>query len=180
MSKDISVFLSSAADGDMDAFGELYSLLSARVFNYARAITKSKEMSEDIAHDVFVQMLTRAAQLANVPNPVAYIMVSVRNTAYDHLRSSERKAAPLDEAPEVSAGAQPLDRLLILDAFSRLPPEQRETVYLQHVCGFTQREVADIMGVPLVTVKWRCGKAISKIKSYFNHTDEEERIYEIL
>jgi RNA polymerase sigma-70 factor (ECF subfamily) len=178
MNKDIHDCLVRAAEGDMGALGEIYDMLSVRMFNYARAITKSKEMSEDITHDVFMQIQKQSPRLAAMTNPIAYILVAVRNHAYDTLKRNKHITASLDEAPGVNAA--PLDRLLIEDALSRLPANQRETVYLHHVCGFTQKEAAKIMGVPLVTVKWRCGKAKSQLQAYFNQTDKEEKCNEAL
>ena len=45
---DLRAIISDVSKGDMDAFGELYDALSDRVFNYARTITRNKEMAEDI------------------------------------------------------------------------------------------------------------------------------------
>lgn len=172
MSNDIRAALAGTADGGMDAFGELYGLLATRVFNYARAITGSRETAEDVTHDVFLQILKQAGRLAAMENPVAYIMVAVRNHSYD---KRKHQTVPLEDAPEPCA--TPYDRLLIEDAFSRLPANQRETVYLCHVCGFTQKETARIMGAPLVTVKWRFGKALAQLRAYFK--DEEENCHEV-
>jgi len=148
MNKDIHISLADMAEGDMDAFGEIYGMLSVRIFNYARAITKNKEMSEDITHDVFIQILKQAARLAKIADPIAYIMVTARNQTYNYLKRLKHATVPINEIPETNTSL-PFDKLLIEDAFSRLPANQRETVYLYHVCGFTQREVSKIMGVPL-------------------------------
>jgi RNA polymerase sigma-70 factor (ECF subfamily) len=159
---DINALLAAMANGDMSAFGKIYDILSIRVFNYARAITHNREVSEDITHDVFIQIYKKAARLVNTTNPVAYIMVTTRNLTYNHLKKLSRTTEYTEEAETM-----PFDRLLIRDAFSKLPAAQRETLYLQHVCGFTQKEVSKIMGVPLPTVKWRCGKAMSQLREYF-------------
>jgi RNA polymerase sigma-70 factor (ECF subfamily) len=177
MSADIHALLAGTARGDMDAFGALYDMLSVRVFNYARAITRSKEAAEDVAHDVFLQIFWQAAKLANMADPTAYIMVAARNRSYDQLRRGRHTAASLEDVPEASAVSPAYDRLLIEDAFSCLPAEQRETVYLHLVCGFTQKETAKIMGVPLATVKWRHGKAKVRLRAYLSQ-DREESCHE--
>jgi len=53
---DLHAIITDVANGSMESFGELYNTLSDRVFNYARTITRSKEMAEDITHDVFLQV----------------------------------------------------------------------------------------------------------------------------
>jgi RNA polymerase sigma-70 factor (ECF subfamily) len=172
MYKDMGVFFCRAAAGDMDALGEIYAALSVKIFNYARAITKCREMSEDITHDVFMQILKQAARLSKMANPVAYIMVATRNHAYDYLKRVKR-VSPLDDA-EIIPASPPFDRFIIEDALSRLPANQRETVYLYYICGFTQKETARIMRVPVVTVKWRCAKAISQLRAHFIKEESDE------
>jgi RNA polymerase sigma-70 factor (ECF subfamily) len=173
MSKEINAFLICAASNDMDAFGKLYEMLSVRIFNYARAITKNREMAEDVTHDVFMQIFKKAAHLAKMANPIAYIMVITRNRSFDHLKCRSRVTASLEDVSEESSVSFPYARLLIWDAFSRLPSEQREIVYLCHVCGHTQKEAAKITGVSLITVKRRCAKALTQLQAYFNQEKED-------
>ena len=75
MDKDILELLKSISEGNMNAFGEIYDKLSVRIFNHARAIVRTKELSEDITHDVFLKILANAARLTKMRNPVAYIKV---------------------------------------------------------------------------------------------------------
>jgi len=175
MSKDIKDILVSIADGNIDALGELYAMLSVRIFNYARAVAKSNEVAEDITHDVFLQIHKQAMRLSKMENPTPYIMVITRNQSYDYLKRDKRIVATLDEVSEISGSPIPYNSLLIEDAFSRLPDNQRETIYLHFICGYTQKEVARIMDAPLVTVKWRCGKALSQLQDYFSLDKEEIR-----
>jgi RNA polymerase sigma-70 factor (ECF subfamily) len=169
--REINAVLARMAEGDVAALGELYELLSVRLFNYARAITGSRETAEDVTHDVFLQAYKQAARLAGFANPAAYLMTAARNRSLDCLRQSKRAGAALEDAPETGE-AFPDDRLHIRDAFARLPASRRETVYLHYICGYTQKEVAGIMGVPLVTVRWRCKKAMSQLREYFSADGE--------
>jgi len=172
MSKDINAILAGMADGHIHALGELYAILSVRIFNYARAVAKNREAAEDITHNVFMQVLKQAARLSKMENPAAYIMVITRNQSYDYLKRGKRMAAALDDVPEMSDSSLPINKLVMEDAFSTLPDNQRETIYLHFVCGYTQKEVAGMMGAPLVTVKWRCKKALAQLQAYFNPNKE--------
>ena len=175
MSNNINAIFKSMADGNMNALGELYRIFSARIFNYARAITRNKEMAEDVTHDVILRIYSQASRLAKMDNPIAYIMTAARNESFDHIKRGSRITATLEDISEIDDTSATYDRLFIEDAFSRLPSNQRETVYLHHVCGFTYKEVSKIMGVPLVTVKWRCGKAMQQLQAYFNQEKEDNR-----
>ena len=172
MSKDIGTYLVSIAEGNIGALGELYSILSARIFNYARTITRNKEMAEDVTHDVFLQIYKHAERLAKMVEPVAYIMVAARNQSLDYLKRDKRIVASLEDISETEAARQTFDRMLIEDAFLQLPLNQRETIYLHHICGLTQKEVSKVMGVPLATVKWRSKKALTQLRTYLLHDGE--------
>ena len=167
MDKEINDYLVKIAKGDMDALGALYDMLFVRIFNYARMIAKNKEMAEDVTHDVFMQIITQAARLVKVANPIAYIMVTTRNRTYDYLKHHSRTTISLEDALEISIDTFQDDRVHIWDAFSRLDATQQEAVYLHYFCGFTQKEIAKITGVSLITVKRRCAKALSQLQSYF-------------
>ncbi|MDR0326375.1 MAG: RNA polymerase sigma factor [Oscillospiraceae bacterium] len=180
MSKDIQALLSRLAGGDMDALGALYDTLSVRVFNYARTIARSREMAEDITHDVFLQIHKQAAKLAKMSNPEAYIMVTARHHAYNLLKRGRQENVPLDDAREAEGPSSAYGRLLFDDAFSRLPANQRETVYLHLICGYPHKEVARLQNAPVVTVKWRYGKALAQLRAYFSQDEKEEHYNECL
>ena len=174
MNKDTHTLIADVAEGSMDAFGELYDSLSSRIFNYARTITRNKEIAEDITHDVFLQTYNHAARIEKMTNPIAYIMVATRNHSYNMLKRESRVAALEDNISDVDAMSSPYSRLLFEDAFDTLPVKQRETVYLHLICGYSHKDIAAIQNAPLVTCKWRYGQALSKLREYFTQNENEE------
>jgi RNA polymerase sigma-70 factor (ECF subfamily) len=173
MSRDTHALIADIATGSMDAFGELYDSLARRVFNYARTITKNKEMAEDITHDVFLQTMKNASRIEKTSNPVAYIMVVTRNHSYNVLKRESRITALEDDPLDNNKISSPYDRLLFEEAFNTLPANQRETVYLHLICGYAHKDVAEIQNTPLVTVKWRYRQALSKLREYFTQNEME-------
>ena len=176
MSQDIRALLGKVANEDMQALGDLYDQLSVRVFNYARTITQSREMAEDITHDVFLQINRNAARIAKAADPVAYMMAATRNRCYDLLRRGRREA-PLEDSFGAGVETPGFDEPLFEEAFAALPVNQREVAYLHLICGFTHKEAAQIQNAPLVTVKWRYGKALEQLKAYFTENETEGNHY---
>ena len=168
MNKEICMCCSEISSGNMDALGELYDLLSMRVFNYALTIVKNKDDAEDITHDVFLQVIKHSPGLAKMQNPISYIMVATRNMSYDFCKHNSRKTLTLDAINDLTTN-QSESQLLIENALFSLPENLREVIYLHYICGFTQKEVSKITSVPLPTVKWRCKKALSLLKEYLKH-----------
>jgi len=169
MEHDVSALLNRIAAGDPDALGLLYDAQAARVFNYAKALTRHRELAEDVTHDVFLRIHAEAARIAQAKDPAAYVMAITRNHAYNLLKRGSR-LANLDEMAGVTN--PPGDKTLFDDAFAALPPSQREAVYLHLVCGYTHKETAAITNAPLVTVKWRYGKALAKLRAYFDPKED--------
>jgi len=159
----------------MEALGELYDCLSRRVFNYAMAITRNRDVAEDVTHDVFLQAHKHAARLVKMADPVAYIMVSARNHSYNMLKRERWVTDLQDDVVDFSAISSAFNRLLFEDAFSALPANQREVLYLHLICGYKHKEIAAIQNTPLVTVKWRYGQALAKLREYFTQNDMEAK-----
>ena len=171
MNKDIRTFLVDISQNDMHAFGMLYDLLARRVLNYVYVITKNKQMSEDITHDVFLQVYQKAIKIEKAPDPVAYIMVIARNYSFNAIKRESRLTALEDCSITNTASASQYDKLLFEEAFNILPANQRETIYLHLICGYRHKDIATIQNVPLVTVKWRYRQAVSKLKEYFTQNE---------
>ena len=178
MNGDIHALTDEVANGDMDAFGKLYDLLAERVFNYARTITRSGEMAEDITQDIFIQIYNYAKRIAKASNPVAYIMTATRNHSYNLLKRESRFIDVDDKTIDVGIAESPYEQLIFRDAFNSLPMNQRETVYLHLICGYSHKEIAAIQNAPLVTVKWRYGKALSSLREYFTQNESEDKCNE--
>jgi len=178
MDGNIHALLCGLAEGDMNALAELYDMLSLRIFNYARTITKNKETAEDITHDVFLQINKQAARIAEISDPAAYIMVIARNHAYNLIKRGNKinnSTVLLDDGLEISDESTQYDNILFEDAFSELPANQSETVYLHLICGYSLKDISKMQDTPLVTVKWRYGKALSRLREYFTQDMRENR-----
>ena len=130
-------------------------------------------MAEDITHDVFLQTFKHAARIEKMADPVAYILAATRNHSYNVLKHETRITALDDTVFDVDTMSSSYDRLLFEAAFNTLPINQRETVYLHLICGYAHKDVAAIQNTPLVTVKWRYGKALAKLREYFTQSEME-------
>jgi RNA polymerase sigma-70 factor (ECF subfamily) len=62
--------------------------------------------------------------------------------------------------------SESLERQAVRQAMASLPPDQRQVVELAYFGGYTQREIAEIVSVPLGTIKGRTRLALEKLASY--------------
>jgi RNA polymerase sigma-70 factor (ECF subfamily) len=128
-------------------------------------IIRNKQAAEDITHDVFLQIMKQSGQIMKSPNPYGFIMVMSRNRVFNVMKREKRNVS-VSEIPETAGTADNDDRLILDEAFERLPINQREAVYLHLICGFTFKDTARILNVPQITVKWRYRKALEDMKKH--------------
>ena len=164
MNKELKEFLSGMSEGDVNALSEIYDLMAAKIYNYVISITQKRQMSEDITHDVFLQILKHADRILRSSNPYGYIMAMARNQAYNVLKR-ERRIISMGDIPDTAVEESCENAFMLEEAFDILPANQREVVYLHLVCGFTHKETAKIQNAPLVTVKWRYSKALATLRN---------------
>ena len=100
----------------------------------------------------------------------------VRNRAIDLLRSRAGRAPKLDfddeaileqrpaDGADRGRGAAPRDRGEVRGALGELPGEQSKVIELAYFGGFSHSEIAEMLGVPLGTVKGRMRLGLEKIR----------------
>ena len=158
------------ADGDREAFGELYDTHAGALFGHAMVLTRRREDAEDLVQEAFVKLADRGVALLGIRGPGAYLHRMVRMSFIDR----ERHRAVVTEAAELAMddprGAREgpfdeADRVAIEAAVERLPIEQREVVLLHVIEGLTFREVAARTGAAMWTVASRYRLGISRLRA---------------
>jgi len=125
--------------------------------------------AEEVVQDAFLSAWRCAARYdPKRGSPQAWICAIVRNRAIDRLRSDA--ARPNDCAAisvKAASGISVLDEVLHRDeerrlasAIAELPPAQRQVIELAYFGGYSQRQIATIMGAPVGTTKGRARAAL--------------------
>lgn len=142
-----------------------------RLFTLAFFRTGSVEDAKDIVQDVFVRMY-KSGVLERAGEIRGYLYRSVLNRSTDYLRDRQRhrhvgldRAAALHEEQCDRAAAEyiRIDTLL-----SALPPEQAEVLMMKCVNNLSFVEIADILQLPVTTVKSRFKYGIDKLRKKIN------------
>lgn len=149
--------LAACARGDRQALRRLYEEEGARLLGVARQLLKDNALAEDVVHDAFVRIWTRAATFDPRRGSARGWMFSItRHLALDFLRRRERDL-PLDEqgpAVEDDAGGDgPLHSGRMDACLEQLAPERRACVLHAYVDGLSHAQIARRLDTPLGTVK---------------------------
>ena len=146
-----------------DLSAELVTLLP-RLRRFARALTRNPHDADDLVQVALERALARAHQLRPDAALAGWVFGILRHAWIDELRArarSERVFAPEERGQNVGdavSGAQ-AERLSVEDAMGCLPQDQRFAVALVLIEGFSYKEAAHVMGVPIGTLTSRLARA---------------------
>lgn len=183
------VLVKRAQEGDLNAFNALVGRYQRLAYNVAYRVTGDPDVAADATQEAFLAAY-RALHTFDGGSFKAWLMRIVTNKCYDILRYHRRRptvfldallvdphnpdAALRREAPE-----RPDERLEQLElaevlqaAIMKLPEDQRVTLVLADVHGFSYEEIARITGVPPGTVKSRLNRARRKLRDILLQNQE--------
>ena len=161
-------FLAKVRNGDNQAFAAIYDDMKTPLFTIICRITRSRELAEDVMHDLFVKLYQSPPQ-PSVNNPRAWIFQMARNLAINSMRNPQ-----MVELNEEIENRQPVfsDRVNmqidIENAMRALAIDEIEIVSLRVYGDFKFREISDILQLPLGTALWKYQKAVKKLRTYLN------------
>lgn len=136
---------------------------------YARALTRDKDLADDIVQDTLVRAL-RSEHLFQGADVRIWLYTILANLNRNRLRSLARRPplSPIKENDASDFAGPELGSRDIERAFAALTEDQRSTLLLVVLEGLTYREVAEAQAVPLGTVMSRLARARAQINAYLD------------
>jgi RNA polymerase sigma-70 factor, ECF subfamily len=145
----------AAAGGDVAAFESLVRAYQAPVFRFLRHIVGDPGLAEDLAQETFIRLYRRLGSFRFQSKFSTWLFQVARNAATDELRGRQRRARLVELAPHPGPPSAPDDRAELRAALAALPAALRDSLVLVEVFGFGYAEVAEVLGIPVGTVKSR-------------------------
>lgn len=154
--------ISRVSGGDRQAFEELYRLYQVRLGRFLANLVRHPQLAEEVLDDTLLVVWEGAAGFKGESKLSTWIFAIAYRKAMKALRKYD---APIedhdaenrtsqDDSPEEAFGRTKLHRLL-RDAMAELSPDHRGVVELTYFQDLSYREIAEIMGCPVDTVKTR-------------------------
>ncbi|MFJ1709349.1 sigma-70 family RNA polymerase sigma factor [Kitasatospora sp. NPDC088346] len=174
-----------SARGDEAAFELIYDAVAGPVYGVALRTLRSPVHAEEVVQEVLFEVWrTAAAYRPERGSVMAWVLTVAHRRAVDRVRSA-RAAAERDHrvaSREPAAGDPPdveavrsLDRLRVRSALGGLSGVQREAVVLAYYGGYSQREIARLLDVPLGTVKSRIRDGLTRLRAAFASDSDQSR-----
>lgn len=163
------------AQGDQGAFARLYDMLSPRVFGLILRVLVDRAQSEEVLQEVFLEVWQSASRFApNRGQGRTWVLTIAHRRAVDRVRSAQ---AMRDR--DVRAGFRDLDVAYdgvaeqvelriegerVAEALSTLSYVQQEALTLAYYGGYSQSEIAALVGAPIGTIKTRMRDGLSRLR----------------
>jgi RNA polymerase sigma-70 factor (ECF subfamily) len=153
-----------AQAGDLDAFELLVRACQGDAWRYAYHLTRDRMLADDVTQEAFVRAFRSLRTFRAQSRFTSWLLRIVHNCSVD-ARLRARRDRILAERAAENVGPQPShagaaeDRLRLQEAVDALPRRLRDPFVLIEVLGFDYRETADILRVPVGTLKSRMHRA---------------------
>jgi RNA polymerase sigma-70 factor, ECF subfamily len=161
---------------DPRAFALVYDRHCGAAYGLAYRMVGSRGLAEDVVQESFLALWRGASRYDGARGSVrSWVLGIVHNRAIDALRRTlvheKRRASdegldrtlPAEERTEVEAVRND-DARFVRAAMDTLPTDQRRVVELAYFSGYTHTEIAEVIDVPLGTVKGRMRLGLSKLR----------------
>lgn len=167
MSEDSDLVLRIVATDDRVAFETLLKKYQASIRSFFRKICGGDmELANDLAQETFLKVYRGLPSFHNQSKLLTWIYAIAKNVYYEHLRRSDNFTNTLDDGTvDLSGSMTPNDSHLdIAKCMLQLSPEERMVLTLSYTDGLSQTEVAELLNMPLGTIKTHALRAKDKLR----------------
>jgi RNA polymerase sigma-70 factor (ECF subfamily) len=152
--------LYAAGQGDDDAFHRLYQMTNRRIFAYLIRLLNNEALAKDVFVDVYSEIWKHASSFRGKSSALTWMTGVARNLAMNRLKRT-RHYDDIDDFTHQIAAEQDISveqdqlNVLVRRTLSQLKPQHREIIGLVLLREYSYQMVAEILDIPLNTVKTR-------------------------
>jgi RNA polymerase sigma-70 factor (ECF subfamily) len=167
--------LARVAEGDRDAFSQLYDRLAPRVLGLIVRLLRDRAQSEEVMQEIFLEIWQTATRYdVTRGGATSWIMTMTHRRAVDRVRASQSskdrdvRVGIRDISPDFDSVSETVEVMVEHDrvsvALARLTDLQRQAITLAYYGGLSHSEVAAKLHVPIGTVKTRLRDGMIRLR----------------
>lgn len=176
---DYGAALRACANGDKQALHGIYTRESRRMLGVALRIVRQRQLAEDVIHDAFISIWTKADSYDGTRGtPLAWMYSIVRHQALNVVRDGRREVTVEEESIDADESSLPWNiEAQIADSFelradvgrlhaclTQLDAAKRNSILFAYIDGCSHSEIAERLCAPLGTVKAWIKRGISSLR----------------
>ena len=160
-------------EGDRSALAELFALHYNMLERYGRKIIQHEDVLEDLIQDLFIDIWMQKSQ-PPVSSIQGYLLGALRNKILTHFKLQKKRTTSLffDLDFQISTqdfiiseedNAFQIKKLVL--ALEKIPPRQREILYLRFYCKLEYADICKLMGISYQVARNQLSSAITRVKT---------------
>lgn len=165
-----------ARSGDRAAFAALIEQHQKMVYNVALRMLGQRELAEDMAQEVFIQLHAKLASLTSPAHLLFWLRKTAAHRAIDQLRRhSLLRATALDEQAEgfgVESAEDPLLQRQLRAMLLQLNPVARAVMTLRYQQDLDPPDIAELLDMPINTVKSHLKRSLDTLRQHWPATGQ--------
>ena len=170
-----SIVVDLLQKGDKDALPLIYANYKAVLFGNIKRIVKRQEIAEDVFQESLIKIWKKRADYNPQKGRLFTWMIRIcRNTAIDKTRTKEFRQSVDIQSQGESVDIESLggsyemniDPIGVFDWVKQLDYRYREVIEIVYFKGYSHREAAEILGIPLGTLKSRVRNALIELRKF--------------
>lgn len=174
MAEKEKIVLSLLKEGNTYAFNKLYTIYSARLFNFALGICKNHEEAEEVVQQVFIKIWENHSDINPELSFSGYIFKIAKNILLNNIRKRiiekeyQNYAVSLYESIEASPETEidfSLFQNILEDIISRIPEKRKEVFLLSRNKNLTYNQIAEKLNISVNTINTQISKSLQFIRS---------------
>lgn len=148
-----------------DALAEIMKRYKGMLYTYIYGFIRDTHTAEDVLQEVFIRLFNNADRFDSRRKLSTWLMRIAHNLSIDYLRRKRESATGgfSSVEPSVTNGGSGLSED-VADVLSRIEADSRSILILRDSLGFDYAEIADMLDMPLGTVKSKIFRARDKFK----------------
>lgn len=167
---------------DQQSFRRLYDKFSSSLYGTIVSWIKDTEVAENLLQDVFIKAWKNRERYNESKGRLFTWLYKIsRNICIDYYRSRRYKNSKADVITDDisnvlsdnSTFARSVDTIMLRKFVNGLRHEEKEVIDLMYFKGFTQCEIAELLSMPLGTVKTRANRAVKNLRRVFMNDGEK-------
>jgi RNA polymerase sigma-70 factor (ECF subfamily) len=177
------VLVNRASGGDQKAFKELFQKYKTPLFYHVLRMVHNREIVEDLLQEIFLKAFDNIYSYNSGYAFSTWLYRITTNHTIDYLRKKKLKTYSLDEPIKTKDGDMSIDVIdehmssddmimrkqratVLKEAMASLPAKYRQVIELRHMDELSYQEIADIMELPLGTIKAHIFRARELLYKY--------------
>lgn len=168
-SKIIDNLVSSAKNGNAEAFGKLYEIYSKDMFRFAYYYLGSVSLAEDCVSECVCLAFQKIGSLRKASSFKSWLFKILHNCCNSAMRDKIISTGNVEYSSltDLSAECEDIgEKLSLRQALLALPCEEREIVILHYCHGYTSKEIGEIFGMKDATVRSKIMRSGEKMRKF--------------